>query len=280
MTYIKKYSTSFPAFRITDKVLHPRLGKKGQHAICYVDEDLITLAYSAVQDLGEDVDAILFATTTPLFKNRYHASFLLELLGLKQGVLALDMGTTSRAGTDILLMADKLIRGGEYKNVLLVASDVYYPGIGKETRSAFGHGSVAMVLSPDTGIAKLSYAKSFSSGLSEEFNYKGETTKYDTRFAATEGFKKNISLVLNDIEPSGKDRVIMNSPYNKLATGLLRKAGFDLEQQLMKDTIGPSVGNTGACHGLLQARYGARVECPHCNHHFRVSQRESTPPPR
>jgi len=86
MTFIKKYNIAIPEFRITDKVLHPRYGRKGVHAICYADEDIITLAYQAasnleLETLDSKIDGVLFATTTPVFKNRYHASYIADLLG-------------------------------------------------------------------------------------------------------------------------------------------------------------------------------------------------------
>ncbi|MCP4459509.1 MAG: hypothetical protein GY816_16030 [Cytophagales bacterium] len=253
MSYIINYRVALPHYRISDKVLHPRLGRKGQHAICYTDEDIITLAHQAAENLGESVDAVLFATTTPIFKDRYHASYLADLLGLGEGILALDFGTTARAGTDALLMADTLVKsGGTYNNVLVVASDVYYPGIGKETKAPFGHGAVAIIVSSNEGIAEITQAKSYSSSLSEEFKYKGSDTQYDPRFTRTEGFKKNLGLVLKqeEIDPSTIDQVFLNSPYAKIGFGQLKKAGFDLENKLADDQVTVDVGHMGAAHGL------------------------------
>jgi 3-hydroxy-3-methylglutaryl CoA synthase len=253
MSYIKEYGIALPEFRISDKTLHPRLGRRGQHAVCYTDQDIITLAFDACQNISKDIDAVLFATTTPAFKNRYHASYLADLLGLKQGVLALDLGTSSRAGSDALLMADKLIKSGEYNNILVIASEVYYPKIGEEIRTAFGHAAVAMVISSDDGIAEIKNTKSYSSALAEDFNYKGESIQYDARFARTEGFKNNLGLALKEsnIDAEKVNQVILHSPYAKIAFGQLKKAGFDLEKQLMKDAVSSEVGNTGVCHSLL-----------------------------
>lgn len=264
-TYIKKYGVALPGFRISDKTLHPGIGRKGQHTVCYTDEDIITLAYQAVTNLNLEtqnskpetrnskIDAVLFATTTPVFKNRYHASYIADLLGLKQGILAFDLGTSYRAGSDALLLADKLLKSNDYKNILVVAAEVYYPEIGKETRVAFGHAAVAMVITSKSGIAEIKNTKSYSSALAEEFNYKGATIQYDTRFARAKGFKMNIATVLKEsnIDPSSVDKLILHSPYAKIAFGQLKKAGFDLEKQLMKDTVAAEIGNTGSCHSLL-----------------------------
>lgn len=252
MTFIKSYHSYFPHFRISDKTLHPRIGRKGVHAVAYTDEDVLTMAYEAAQHLDKNVDAILFATTCPVFKDRYHASYLADLLGLNQGIIAMDFGTTERAGTDALLMGDQLIASGKCKNVLVVASELKYTGIGKETREGFGHCAVAFILSADPGIAEIKYASSFSAALAEEFEYKGNSTQYDARFARTAGFKFNIDAVLKSgIDAGEVDRIILNSPYSKLALGQLKKAGFDLENQLMTDDLPEQVGTCGAAHALV-----------------------------
>lgn len=253
MSYIKEYGVAIPEFRISDKTLHPRLGRKGQHAVCYTDQDIITLAFDACQNISKNVDAVFFATTTPVFKNRYHASYIADLLGLPQGMLAMDFNTSNRAGSDALIMADKLIKSGDYQNILVVASEVHYPKIGTETRATFGHAAVAMVISSEKGIAEITRTKSYSSALAEDFNYKGENVQYDARFAKTEGFKNNLALTLKEskINASEINQVILHSPYAKIAFGQLKKAGFDLEKQLMKDTVAAETGNTGVCHGLL-----------------------------
>ena len=252
MSFIKEYAIALPHFRISDKVLSPH-GGKGQHAICYTDEDIITLAFQACENIESDIDAILFSTTSPVFKDRYHSSYLADLLGLKEGILAMDLGITNRAGTDAIVLADRLLKSGSNENILIVAANVHYPAIGNEIRSAFGHGAVAMVLSNNDGIAKITKARTFSSAMSEEFIYKGEKTQYDSRFARTKGFKNNLDLVLKSEKINSKsiNKIYLNSPYAKIGFGQLKKAGFDLESQLGTNEVGKISGHTGSAHGLM-----------------------------
>ncbi|MFQ5448966.1 MAG: hypothetical protein ACE5FF_18725, partial [Saprospiraceae bacterium] len=251
MSFIKKYNIYFPQHVIADNILHPK-GRKNNHSVAYVDEDIITLAYSASAGIGKEAGAVLFATTTPVFKGRYHASYLAGLLGLPDGITALDMGTTNRAGTDALLLAGTLINSGKCDNVLVVASDVSYPAIGKETRTPFGHGAVAMIVSKDNGIAQITGTASYSEALAEEFTYKGEQVKYDPRFARTAGFKNNMKKVLAGLAPKGIDSLIINSAYVKLIFSTLKKAGYDMEKQVAPDKLVPRFGYLGAAHGLLR----------------------------
>jgi hydroxymethylglutaryl-CoA synthase len=255
VSFIKKYNVALPQFRISDNVLDPRRGREVQHAVCYTDEDIITLAWQAAEKLGDEVDAVLFATTTPVFKRRYHASYLAGLLGLPDGITVLDMGTTNRAGTDALLLADTFISSGKHNNILVVASDVSFPAIGKENSTPFGHGAVAMLVSKDKGFAQITNAASFSEALAEEFAYKGEKVKYDVRFARTAGFKNNMKKVLAELAPEGIDSLIINSAYVKLIFSTLKKAGYDMEKQVAPDKLVPRFGYLGAAHGLLRLVY-------------------------
>ena len=257
MTFIKDYNIAIPRFRITDNSLHPRLGRNGQHSVCYTDEDIITLAYEAASKLETrnpklEIDAVLFATSTPVFKNRYHASFLADLLHLPQGILALDFTNSTRSGTDALLLANTLIDSGKYKNILVVAADVHFPAIGKELSTPFGHAACAILLSNDRGIAEITTAKSYSSALAEEFSYKKNTIQYDPRFSRDAGFKNNLTVALKDFNsnPKAYDAIILNAFYARMAGGIFAKAGFE-ETQFAKDTLSSKIGNTGAVHALL-----------------------------
>lgn len=273
MSYIKSYGIALPHFRIEDTVLHPK-GKKGvTKSVCFADEDLITLAFHAASNCFEvsssgvensdlkpvvsgvepsNIDAILFATATPVFKNRYHASFLADQLGLPQGTLALDFVNSARSATDALLLANTLIDSGKFKNILVVSSDVYFPAIGKELSTPFGHAACAIILSNEKGIAEITAAKSYSSALAEEFSYKGNDIQYDPRFCRDAGFKSNLTSSLKSFvtNPKPYDAVILNSLYARMAGGIFAKAGFE-ETQFAKDSLSFKLGNTGAVHALL-----------------------------
>ncbi|MDO8366660.1 MAG: OB-fold domain-containing protein [Saprospiraceae bacterium] len=261
MSFIIKYHVALPHFRISDKILHPRTGREVQHAVCYTDEDIITLAYQAAEQVvAPNIDAVLFATATPVFKGRYHASYLADLLGLPDGITALDLGTTNRAGTDALLLADALIASGRHQHILVVASDVRFPSIGKETATPFGHGAVAMLVSKDEGIAQITGAASFSEGLAEEFTYKEAPVEYDARFARVAGFMNNMTKVLAGLAPETIHRLILNSAYAKLLSTTLKKAGYNLEKQVAPDNLVAQCGYLGAAHCLLRLVYA--IESP------------------
>ncbi len=271
MSNIINYGVSIPRFRIENTVLNPKRGK-GKRAIIFSDEDIITLAYDAackcleseiersntnIVELG--IDAVLFATTIPVFKNRYHASFLADLLGLPSGILAMDITASPRAGSDALLLADQLLNTNNYNKILVLAADTYFPPIGDElipTRRE-GHAGCALLLGKETGIASIRISKSYSSAIAEEFIYKDSAIQLDSRFSRDAGFMSSIHLSLkdylgnNEIKPDAFNAVILNSLYAKSAVGLFKKIGFDVEKQLFLDKIQNQIGSTGVCHSLL-----------------------------
>ena len=251
MSYIAAYHVALPKFIVGDGILHPK-GRASNHSICYTDEDVITLAYEAASELDTDVDAIIFATTTPVFKDRYHASYLADLLNIHEGITALDLTSTNRCGTDALMLANTWVNSGTCKKVLVVASNVRFPEIGTELKSPFGHGAVAIIVSGEKGLAEITGADSYSAALAEEFEYKGNRVEYDARFARTAGFKNNMKGLLKTLNPEKIDSLLLNSAYSKLAFSQLKKAGFDLDKQLLSDELQTQCGHLGGAHGLLR----------------------------
>lgn len=255
MSRIKTYGVTFPQYRVADNILFPRhTGKhNAQRAVCYSDEDVITLAYESASLLPKErVDGIFFATSTPVFHERYHASFLADLLNLNSGILALDFTSGPRSGTDALLLANDLIDSGKYRNILVIAADVDFPSIGNERKNNSGHAACSVLLSNEDGIAELHFGKSFSSALAETFTYKKKDIELDARFARDAGFKSNILHALQNaiLDAATYDAVILNSPYSRMAGPIFAKCGFD-ERQFVKDEMQSKVGNTGSVHAML-----------------------------
>lgn len=253
MSYIKSYGAAFPFYRIDDTTLHPKGRKNTSRTICYTDEDIITLAYEASKECltsnTETIDALFFATSTPVFHNRYHASFLADLLGIPVSIYCLDFINTTKSGTDALLLANDLVYAGKHKNILVVASDVDFPGIGEEIFSNTGHASCALLISSQNGFAEIKNTFVINSFVAEEFTYKNNFIRLDSRYSREEGFKKNMMEVIKLLQGSS-DKIILNSLYSKLAGPVFMKSGFS-ETQFSRDSISSKTGNTGSAHALL-----------------------------
>ncbi|MBK7129591.1 MAG: hypothetical protein IPM74_06195 [Crocinitomicaceae bacterium] len=257
MSFIHAYGTCIPAFRIEDRMLNPKGKKNAARAVCYTDEDVITLAYEASKEClvnsKNQPEAILFANSSPVFFNRYHASFLGDLLGLPSTLYSLDLVNSLKSGTDAIILANSLINAGQFKNILVICSDVHYTGIGNELYTNHGHGACALLLSNQNGNSEIVNAISYGSHPAEEYDYKNQHLKMDARYGRDAGFKNCMfDLVKQHAKDfPGTDKIILNSPYAKLAGPVFMKAGCG-ENQFSRDSLTSMIGNTGCVHAVLQ----------------------------
>jgi 3-oxoacyl-[acyl-carrier-protein] synthase-3 len=111
----------------------------------------------------KDVDAVLFATLSPDHNFPGSGCLLIHKLGLP-GVPALDVRNQCSGFLYSLSVADAWIRGGVYKNVLVVGSEVHSTGLefnerGRDVAVLFGDGAGAVLVGeatrPDQGVRSL-----------------------------------------------------------------------------------------------------------------------------
>ncbi|EHB55591.1 protein of unknown function DUF35 [Mycolicibacterium rhodesiae JS60] len=135
-------------------------GPGGSRSVANADEDTVTMAVAAALDaLGEDIDraridAVLFATTSPVFLEGSHAAIVADALGLSPR-LTLDITSTLRSGLDALRLAGELVRGGSASTVLVVAADQRELPPGSLHERNAGDGAAAVLVSDKPGILAL-----------------------------------------------------------------------------------------------------------------------------
>ena len=257
MSFIKSYGVALPYYRIEDSIINPLLKKSGSKTVCNTDEDIITLAYDAIMQCiisdNLNIDAVFFATNSPILRNCYHSTIVADLAGIEKSVFCLDFIGTDRSGTDALLLANELVNSGKYKNIIVVASEVKYSAIGDELIANAGHGACAILISNENGLAEIDDSTNIGSHISEEFIYKNNEIKLDARYSRDAGFKKNIDEVIKYIQKYKEscEKIVLNSKYSKLAVGQFLKSGFK-DTQFSKDNISPISGNTGVANSFFQ----------------------------
>jgi len=104
---------------------------------------------------SEDIDAIVFATSTPEFYAPGSGVLLQHKLGCRD-IPAFDVRNTSPGFLYSLDLADGLIQSGRYKTVLVVASEVHSTGLDFSTRGRkmaviFGDGCGCFILQASEG---------------------------------------------------------------------------------------------------------------------------------
>ncbi len=100
---------------------------------------------------SEDIDFVVFATLSPDYYFPGCGVQIQEMLGLKT-VGALDVRNQCSGFIYALSVADKFVKTGDYKNVLVVGSEYHSGGLDKTTRGRgvtviFGDGAGAAVIS-------------------------------------------------------------------------------------------------------------------------------------
>ena len=172
----------------------------------------------------------------------------------------MDFTGSVRSATDALLLADQLLQTPNFRKILLLAADTWFPAIGKELEQIGreGHAGCALLLGKEGGLASIDASRSYSNPLTEEFTYKGREVQLDARFGREAGFLSGMTLALKDFlahggwKPEEIGSVILNSIHARSAAGLFQKAGFDAEKQFFADRVQSLTGRTGVCHPILQ----------------------------
>jgi 3-hydroxy-3-methylglutaryl CoA synthase/uncharacterized OB-fold protein len=129
----------------------------GRRTVANYDEDSLTMGVEAALDaLGpdpadrDDIDAVLFATTTPVFTEKQHAVVVAAALELPTAQ-CYDVTGSLRSGLDAVRLASALIEAGTARRVLVVAADRrdLQPGGPHERLS--GDAGAAVVIGPVVG---------------------------------------------------------------------------------------------------------------------------------
>jgi 3-oxoacyl-[acyl-carrier-protein] synthase-3 len=145
----------------TDAWIQERTGIKQRHWATSGTHTTSGLAYEAskiaIENAGitpNDIDFIVFATLSPDYYFPGPGVTLQKLLGIGE-VGALDVRNQCSGFVYALAVADKFIKTGTYKNVLVVGAEIQSYGLDKTTRGRgvsviFGDGAGAVVMQPTT----------------------------------------------------------------------------------------------------------------------------------
>ncbi|MDE1173944.1 MAG: 3-oxoacyl-[acyl-carrier-protein] synthase III C-terminal domain-containing protein [Parvibaculaceae bacterium] len=237
---------------------------KGERSMANWDEDAITMAVAAARDLlGTDddrshVDALLFGSTTMPFRDRLNAGIIAAALTLDQKVRAVDVASTQRAGTSALLQALSLVKAGEAKNALVVASDHRKTRAVSPQELEFGDGAAAVSVGTENVIARYLGGASLTIDFVDHF--RGDTEEFDysweERWIRDEGYSKIVPRAVKEaLDNAGvaagdiSHFVLPTTFGTKFAEQLAKRSGISPEAA--RDTLAANCGETGAAHSLV-----------------------------
>jgi 3-hydroxy-3-methylglutaryl CoA synthase len=234
----------------------------GQRSIANFDEDSVTLAVAAAIDClkdheREDIDGLLFATTTPPYAEKQCASIIATALDLRRDIFTADITDVLRAGTTALKSALDSVTAGSAKHVLVVASDNRQGAPKGEAERNSGDGAVAFIISNEEIIAEQAGSHTITENMMDTWRSAGDrfVRSWEDRFAIEEGLERIIGEAVSGfMEKEGvsvKDiaKLALYSPDARRHSQLARHLGFQPEQ--VQDPLFGRMGNTGAAFPLM-----------------------------
>ena len=226
------------------------------------DEDSVSMAVAAAIDClngreREEIDGLLFATTTPPYAEKQCASIIATALDLRRDIFTADITDVLRAGTTALKSALDSVAAGSAKNVLVVASDNRQGAPKGEAERNSGDGAVAFIISEDAVIAEQAGSYTITENMMDTWRSAGDqfVRSWEDRFAIEEGLERIMGEAVSGfLEKEGvsvKDvaKLALYSPDARRHGQLARHLGFQPEQ--VQDPLFGRMGNTGAAFPLM-----------------------------
>lgn len=260
MVGIRSFGAHIPRYRLGKETAG--WGSSTEKAIANFDEDSVTMAVAAGRDClkgmdSEQVDGLLFATTTPPYAEKQCAAIIATALDLRRDIFTADLTGVLRAGTTALKMAMDSINAGSARQVLVVAADTRLATPRGEMERNLGDGAAAILLAQDGVAATIEGAHSITENMLDMWRSQGDpfVRSWEDRFMSEEGLERILPdavssfLKKHDLTPRDCTRVAFYSPDARRYSQIGRRMGFSQEQ--LQDPLFGKVGNTGAAYPLM-----------------------------
>ena len=233
-----------------------------ERSIANFDEDSVTMAVAAGVDCLRDqdrqeVDGLIFATTTPPYAEKQCAAIIATALDLRRDIFAADITDVLRAGTTGLKTAMDSVAAGSASNVLVIASDSRPSAPRSDTERTLGDGAAALLVSQDGVIANLEGFHSITENMMDSWRSVGDPfiRTWEDRFATEEGLERILGeavsgfLQKQGLDPKDVSKIALYAPDGRRHSQLARGAGFAPEQ--VQDPLFGKMGNTGAAFPVM-----------------------------
>jgi hydroxymethylglutaryl-CoA synthase len=260
---IVAYGSYVPYWRLTSATVAAALGKRASaasRAVASYDQDTTTLAVEAARaalrgapaGTADAIDALAFATASPVYADKTNATAVHAALGLPAGVRASDAGASTRGGIAALIGA---LRSRE---TTLVAISDRNTGPAGSASEAYGDAAAAFVAGEaDDVVAEFLGAGSVSAEFEDRWRAAGEawSSYWEERFAETIyarlGEESFTAAVKNaGLTPADISHLAITGVSPRAAARVGKATGVDRSR--IADDLSASVGFSGAAHpGLL-----------------------------
>ncbi|MGN1154889.1 MAG: OB-fold domain-containing protein [Agathobacter sp.] len=259
ITGIISYGAYVPTWRIDKRKIAAdagNYGAAGQRSFAARDEDSITMAVEACVDClrgldAQDIDGLIFATTTCPLVIKHGAGIIAGALGLKEDVFVTDVTDSTRALVSAIRLAESMVKSEMAKKVLVVSAEHCVGRPGSKDEENFGDAAVAFLMGNENVIATIFGGYGISNPIPGMWMRR--TDKYpqsfDGRFEKREDTGSIVNVIkktLTNLELESKDitKYAIALSDSKSIKGIAKKCGFDEKAQVAKEFI-KEIGNCG-----------------------------------
>ena len=228
-----------------------------ERSVANFDEDSVSMAVAAGLDClagrdRQDIDGLLFATTTTPYAEKGCASIIATALDLRRDIFTADITDVLRAGTTALKQALDSVSAGSARQVLVIASDNRQGAPKGDTERNSGDGAAAFIVSNDGVIAEYEGSYSISENMMDVWRSAGDqfVRSWEDRFAIEEGLERILGDAIagfmerQGISARDVGKLALYAPDGRRHAQLARQMGFAPEQ--VQDGMFGRLGNTGA----------------------------------
>ena len=203
MAGISAFGAYVPRYRLGEST--DGWNSSAERSVANFDEDSVSMAVAAGIDClkgrdRQEIDGLLFATTTPPYAEKQCASIIATALDLRRDIFAADITDVLRAGTTALKSALDSVAAGSAKNVLVIASDNRQGAPRSDSERNMGDGAAALLVSADGVIACLEGAHSITENMLDSWRSAGDpfVRTWEDRFAAEEGLERILEEAVSE----------------------------------------------------------------------------------
>ncbi len=266
MAGIVSYGSYVPYRRLKRSAIAAVLGTpagKGERAIASFDEDSVSMAVEAVRDAlkgapvgNENIQALIFATTTPPYAEKLSAAVIGAAAMLPAEIRASDMTGSVRAGLSALLQGADAVSGGA-KRALVAIGDCRLAAPEGKAEQTTGDGAVAFVLGAEGVLAEIEASSSLTREFLDTWRAQGErfAHSWEERFTLTQAHAPLLGSVIKNVlekakvAPGDLSKIILDTPNPRAADEIGRALKIDPAK--FSDSYALTIGQTGAAHASL-----------------------------
>ena len=258
-TYLPRLRLSRAAIAAATGWLSGGSGGKGARTLAFWDEDALTMAVAAARDClshaavdRASVEALTFATTTPVFVTPQSGALVHAALRLNPPCIVQDHGGTPRATLAALHAA---LEAG--RPALVAGSDLAIEPAGSAAEQRNGDGGAAILVGVGKPLLRYCGGVSIASPFVERYRAAGNRApvNWEERWVREAGLlghmPEAINAALARANLSAKDihHVVMPSPVNGGAKAVAEQAGLS-HAHLASDLVA-ECGDTGNAYALM-----------------------------